>query len=280
MKSLHIFRHLGTMAPTLGMIVTLANAAAAQGTNRTLTVPVSVIAGKSEPASGLKQDDFQLLEDNKEQKISLFLPTDSPIGFGIIVGASALAIHPDETGRRVLDALKAFQKNSNTANEYFFEPFGFDGIEGAIRNGLGEAARSHNRRKVLLVILDANDNPGRPLTQSSLDAFQKQDIPVYFVAIGKYPYDWSDIARNTGGSVIYTTAEFNLTAELVKLAAQLRSEYLLGFISSNTAQDGKWRSLKVNVTGPDEKAKLAVRYRSRYFVPKPAKTISRYNDAR
>jgi hypothetical protein len=270
----HIFRHLGTAAAAVGLIVALANSGGAQGASRTFTVPVSVIAGKSEPASGLKQENFQLFEDNKEQKISLFLPADSPIGFSMIVGASALAIHPDEHGRRVLDALKAFQKNSNTASDYFFEPFGFDGINGAIRNGLGEAARSVNRRKVLVIILDATDNSGREPTPSSLDAFAEQDIPVYFVVIGKYPTGASnvfdEIAHNTGGNLIYTN-ELALMEKLVELAAQFRSEYLLGFNSSNPAQDGKFRNLKVVVTAPEDKAKLTLRYRSRYFVAKPGK---------
>ena len=54
MKFPHVFRHLGTAAAAVGLIVALANSGGAQGASRTLTVPVSVIAGKSEPASGLK----------------------------------------------------------------------------------------------------------------------------------------------------------------------------------------------------------------------------------
>jgi hypothetical protein len=266
-----VFRHLATTAAVVVLIVTLANSGEAQGENRTFTVPVSVMAGKSEPASGLKQTNFHLLEDNKEQKISLFLPADSPIGFGIIVDANPLAINPGEQPSRVLDALNAFQKNSNTANEYFVESFGSDGINGAIRDGLGAAARSRNRRKVLLMILDANDNFGEA-PQPSFAAFQ--EIPIYFLVIGKYPVGASNvldvIAHNTGGSLIYTNG-LALMDELDKLALQFRSEYLLGFNSSNTSQNGTFRDLKVIVTDPDEKAKLTVRYRSRYFVPKPGK---------
>lgn len=258
MKFRHVFGPLGTAAVAVGLIVTLANASGAQDASRPFTVPVSVMAGKSEPVSGLTQDNFQLLEDNKEQKISVFLPADSPIGFGVIVD-------------NVPDALKAFQENSNPANEYFVESFGSGGINGAIRDGLGAAERSAKRRKVLVIILDAKDNSSR---QSSVDEFAKQDIPIYFVVIDGYPVGASnvldDIARNTGGSLIYTN-DFALKDDLVKLAVQFRSEYLLGFDSSNTAQDGKFRNLKVIVTDPDEKAKRTVQYRSRYFVPKPGK---------
>ena len=137
----------------------LAGAAPAQNTNRTVLVPVSTTGGKNEP-NDLKQENFQLLEDNKEQKISWFSPPNSPLSIGIILGGGSLAQRTDAVSQRVINAIKAFQKSSNESNEYFVEPYGQDGAQGAIDRALTKLARGSSRRRILIVVIDSHDNPG------------------------------------------------------------------------------------------------------------------------
>jgi hypothetical protein len=130
----------------------LTSAVIAQDTDRTVLVPVSVLGAGSAPVAGLKQEDFQLLEENKEQKIAFFSPDNSPLSIGMILGAGAL-VRADRISQ----------------------------------------------------------------------------------------------AKNTGGRLIYAEPAGDLKDESVKLAEELKNQYVLGFTSRNDSSSGKWRNLKVNV---------------------------------
>ena len=100
----------------------------------------------------------------------------------------------------------------------------------------------------------------------------KQDIPIYFMFmkndffrfsgkpttaedIGAYPASWlnifEDVANYTGGRLINAEPMGNLNDEAVKLADELKSQYVLGFASGADAKVAKWRNLKVSVKGAE-----------------------------
>ena len=53
----------------------------------------------------------------------------------------------------------------------------------------------------------------------------------------------------------------------LKVAAQIRAQYSLGFTSTNTARDGTWRKLEVRLTGAAAQQGLKVRARKGYYAP-------------
>ena len=267
----------------------LPGAVLGQDADRTVLVPVSVTGAANAPVAGLKQESFQLLEENKEQKISFFSPENSPLSVGLILGAGAL-VRSDRVSQSILDAVDAFKKAGNPSNEYFVEPYGSDGAEAAAVRGLTRLAESGNRRKVLVMFIDSLDNPGGDPEQPSMESALKQDVPVYFVLMRNQffslsgtpstvqngqgtPSSWlavyEDVAKNTGGRLIYAEPAGDLKPQCVELAENLKNQYVLGFTSKNDLPSGKWRNLKVSVTAPAGQPKLTLRYRSRYFVPKP-----------
>jgi hypothetical protein len=56
----------------------------------------------------------------------------------------------------------------------------------------------------------------------------------------------------------------NIVAEI---AHELRNQYSIGFISSNSARDGSWRRMKIEL-GSKDAANLHARYRRGYYAPK------------
>ena len=54
------------------------------------------------------------------------------------------------------------------------------------------------------------------------------------------------------------------TAEIVEVLGDINARYLLGYISSNQANDGRWRKLEVRLTRPDLKS-ARIRARKGYF---------------
>lgn len=76
---------------------------------------------------------------------------------------------------------------------------------------------------------------------------------------------FEEVAQDTGGRVVYAEPLGNLHDETIKLAEELKNQYVLGFTSSSDVQSGKWHNLKVNVKTSDSPGKLTVRYKRRYF---------------
>lgn len=70
------------------------------------------------------------------------------------------------------------------------------------------------------------------------------------------------VAENTGGVAVVATD--NIEVELDRVFAEDGSYYLVGYQSSNTRADGRFRQIKVTVNRPG----LEVRARSGYFAPR------------
>jgi hypothetical protein len=262
----------------------LAGTVLAQNVDHTVLVHVSVTGEGNMPVTGLKQEDFQLLEENKQQKISLFSPENSPLSVAIILGAGTL-VRSDNVSAKILEAVDAFKKTGNPANEYFVDPYGTAGIEEAIGRGMDKLAGASNRRKILVMFIDDFDTSREDAEEHSLESAMRQDIPIYFMFIkGQFfrfsgrpttstdeslsksssPNIFQDVAEDTGGRVVYAEPLGNLQDETVKLAEELKSQYVLGF-SSSDVRNGKWHNLKVAVKGPADQGKLTIRYKRRFF---------------
>jgi Ca-activated chloride channel family protein len=72
------------------------------------------------------------------------------------------------------------------------------------------------------------------------------------------------LAEITGGKAFFPGTLDDLEAVTTYIALELRSQYNIGFVPSNIARDGKWRSLKVKVNAAHSK-NLNVRARNGYF---------------
>lgn len=70
------------------------------------------------------------------------------------------------------------------------------------------------------------------------------------------------VAVDTGGSII--TGTNRLMQGMQRIAAESRTYYLLGYTSSNTRRDGKFRKIDIAVSRPD----VQVRARRGYYAPK------------
>jgi Ca-activated chloride channel homolog len=262
----------------------LAGTVLAQNVNRTVLVPVSVTGEGNMPVTGLKQENFQLLEENKQEKISMFSPDNSPLSIAIILGAGTL-VRSDNVSAKILEAVDAFKKTGNPANEYFVDPYG-QGIEEAIGRGLDRLSGASNQRKILVMFIDDFDTSRDDAGEHSLESAMRQDIPIYFMFIkgqffrfsgqpttttdeslskSSWPNIFQDVAQDTGGRMVYAEPLGNLYDETVKLAEELKSQYVLGFTPNSDVRNGKWHNLKVGVNEPTDQGKLTIRYKRRYF---------------
>ena len=247
----------------------------------TVLVAATVTADKNAFAHGLKEENFQLTEENSAQKLTFFSPDNSPASISIIVGAGATTGRTDRVTDSIKSAVETFQKTGHPNSQYFIDGFGKDGLNGAVMRGLDRLKMGAHPRKVLLVILDSLDDPGGNPDQPSMDGPLKQEVPISFIFLsgtnsstGRFSQNWltvmEDVSKTSGGKMLFAEPLQELQAECIKLAEELKNQYLLGYHSSNTAQDGKWRKLAVKVTPPAGQ-KLNIRTKARYFVAKSGK---------
>jgi Ca-activated chloride channel family protein len=261
-------------------------------------IPVGVTGPKNVPVSGLKKDNFVLLEDNIQQTVSAFYEENTPIDIDLILALSALQRgRSDLTSIKIREAIENFRHQGNSQNKFVVEemPFGANGIFDAMSRHVTRLAQtSIAPRKMVLVLTDGFESSGGEPARALQEYAKKLDVPIYIifaahagadssdnildVARGQKIYlsggaGYEDITKYTGGSMYQAEADTQLGPFLEVLGRELKNQYVLGFRSTNDARDDKWRKIEVKIKAPngvgDIKEKdMKTKARDRYFVAK------------
>ena len=162
----------------------------------------------------------------------------------------------------------------------------------AIYLGLESIKESANPRKALLVITAGGDKgcDGSKINQTMkpeqlLNFAIKQPVQIYSMMIDddwgtsnggspceQQPKDASnlgDLASSTGGhDYLASNSQGGVDAIASEIARGLKTQFLIGYKSTNTATDGHRRGVKVKVNPPDGSPKLKVWTKSGYYASK------------
>ncbi|MBA3716035.1 MAG: hypothetical protein H0W76_26905, partial [Pyrinomonadaceae bacterium] len=96
-----------------------------------------------------------------------------------------------------------------------------------------------------------------------LGQFERMDISRSLYRLARQ--EMNDLARNSGGRT-YPVAEVReARAAFAQIAAEIGTQYSLGYYSSNKARDGRFRAIRVEVRGVRD---AQVRARDGYQAPK------------
>jgi Ca-activated chloride channel family protein len=162
---------------------------------------------------------------------------------------------------------------------------GHTALYDAIYLGLQKVRAGHNPRKALLLITDGEDN-WSSYTLSEVKEFLKEsDAQLYAIGIESWnshqhmrPEEEQDprIARVvlkelsdiSGGRAFFTMSVADLNDICTRIAIELQSQYVLGYISTNTNKDGKWRKISLKVEPAKNSARLYVRAKRGYYAPR------------
>jgi VWFA-related protein len=71
------------------------------------------------------------------------------------------------------------------------------------------------------------------------------------------------LAQDTGGRVLVPKGAGDLANVYKTILEDLEGQYVVGYVSGNATQDGKFRKLKIEVQRKD----LKVRHREGYYAP-------------
>jgi Ca-activated chloride channel homolog len=264
-------------------------------------VPVTVTDTMNRLVTGLEKEDFQIYENNGEQKISSFASEDAPVSIGVIFDLSG-----SMTSKliRARDSILQFIKTANPEDEFFVIGFNdrpeliedftssVEDIEArlatvhsghrtalldAIYYGVEKMKEAKHQRKALLVVSDGGDNRSR-YTEGEVRAQVKEsDTEIYSIGIFD-PYAatpeertgpalLNELSEDTGGRLyrVDDIAEMGDIAE--KISTELRNQYVIGYTPKDMNRDGKWRKVKVKLNPPPGLPQLTVHARTGYYAP-------------
>ena len=102
----------------------------------------------------------------------------------------------------------------------------------------------------MIVLTDGDDVGSKLKLKDAIEAAQKADVVAYVLLITDpmYPSNYGDMSKlteQTGGRIITVSRPDKLDKAFAEIAAELRSQYTLGFTSTNPLNDGKFRKLEV-----------------------------------
>jgi Ca-activated chloride channel family protein len=262
-------------------------------------VPVTVTDPLNRFVTGLEKTDFQVFEDEKEQKITSFGGEDAALSIGIVFDTSGsmgdklrtsrLAVseffkiaNPEDEGCLVVfssrpELAMPFTHNPSEIQEKLMavQSKGSTALLDGVTVGLNEMRKAKNPRKALIVITDGGDNHSRYTQAEVKNRLKEADVQIY--AIGVYggassaeeyagPSLLRDLSEPTGGRHFNASLR-DLPDIAQKIGIELRNEYLIGYSPQNGERDGKFRRIKVKVIQPHGLPKLRAYWRQGYFAP-------------
>jgi len=268
-----------------------------------VNVFVTVTDDHGAPITNLKQENFELREDSKEQKIAIF-DKESALPLSIVLAVdTSLSTRKDlplelASARRFahailrsVDALSIYQF-SEVVDEVV--PFTSDlkkidhgvdrirlGAATALYDALylgSRALESRQGRKVLVAITDGGDTVSKVDYKEALRTAQEAEAIVYSIIV--VPVEASagrdtggehalmQISGDTGGKYYYASSLPQLDNAFQQISDELRTQYLLAYYPSQRLSDSGFRRVQVGITGSPAASVYRVRHRAGYFTSK------------
>ncbi len=155
----------------------------------------------------------------------------------------------------------------------------------AIYIGVQKAQAGTKPKKAIVVITDGEDRDSYYKLDELVAKVQESDVQVFCVGfLNPVPEKglfgrWSKsvpekahdalqrISEETGAKAFFPQKLPEINNIVSEIANELRNQYSIGYISSNTARDGSYRRVKIVLDAADA-AKDHIRYRRGYFAPK------------
>jgi Ca-activated chloride channel family protein len=239
---------------------------------------------------------FRVFENDAPQEIKVFKREDAPISLGLVIDASASMRDKRE---KVAKAALTLVRASNPSDQVFIMGFhdkpwiaqdftqnigemetalkgielgGATAMRDALSIGIHHVKRlGTNDKKAILVVTDGEDNSSSVDLDQLVRESQQTGVLIYAIGLlnDAKPAEAEHAKRDldaltlaTGGKVFYPkdVAEVDSIAQAV--AHDLRNQYTIAYIPSNTKQDGTYRRIKVIVNSPPN---ATVKTRTGYY---------------
>ena len=130
----------------------------------------------------------------------------------------------------------------------------------------------------MLLITDGEDNRSRYTFSNVKEFVKEQDVQIYSIGIvsefnsqlgsgrsGRAMIE--ELSDLTGGRAFFPDSVYELEDICQKIGVELKNQYVIGYQSTNEANDGKWRKLRMKVNPPQGLGALNVTSEIRLLRP-------------
>ena len=270
-----------------------------------LRVAVNDAQGRS--AISLKQGAFKVYEDGVEQPIGFFSAEESPVSWGLVLDRSgsmtgmmsdvydaALHVIDEGTGRDET-FIVTFNKRTELITDFTSDRHqlensmlglradGETALFDAVGFALDQLKRARNRKKVLIVVTDGEDNASRLKFRELIERAEEEEAVIYTVGMFESSMgvlssmmrdndrdakaELKKLAEVTGASAHFPSDIDQCRSVMKEIAREVSQQYSLGYYPLNKARDGKWRRVQVRVV-ESASHKYVARTRSGYYARK------------
>ena len=251
--------------------------------------------------TSMGQGDFSIFEDGKRQEIRNFTrETDLPLTLAMLVDTSntvkqKLEFEQDaatsffanvlkENDRALLvefntsvTLLQDFTSDANKlANQIRKLRVGGDtALYDAIHTTCDQKMIRENGRKAMIILSDGDDTISSINYKQAVEMAIRAECTIFSVSISKGGFfgtgddtkkgdeTLKNLARETGGKVFFPFKVEELEDAFRQINQELRSQYSLGYISTNSQRDGGYRKIEIKVPSGG----LELNYRKGYYAP-------------
>ena len=267
---------------------------------------VTVADDRGQFVPDLKEGNFKVYEQNIEQKIAFFSREDIPVTMGLVIDNSgSMREKREQVNRAAMTFVQtsnpqdeAFVVNFN--DEYYLDTDGdftndrqnlndalnridtrgSTALYDAVIGSLAHIKKGHKDKRVLLVITDGDDDASQKSFEDTIKAAEESSATIY--TIGVFSQDdrehekrmvrhskkiLQELAEATGGEAYFPDNLDQVEPICQQVAREIRNQYTIGYYPTNTAKDGTFRAVKLNVIPPNGRGKLSVRTRTGYYAP-------------
>jgi len=259
---------------------------------------VSVLDEKDRTVGGLTVDNFLVRENGIRQPITVFKHEDIPVSLGLVIDNSRSI----EARKARLDAAAvSFVRQSNPDDESFVvhfdfdarlsrdftskisdlelslaasKPFGQTAIYDAIILAVNQMQKANHQKKALLLVTDGIDNASKATFADVLESVKHSRVAIIVVGLlsaaegAKAEATLAQLADASGGRAYFPDDVDQARLMMERAAHDLRTQYTIGYVPSDNAHDGSWRSVRVEIIPPlGTTQKLEADYRHGYYRP-------------
>ncbi len=250
----------------------------------------TVVDDQNHLITGLTRDKFEVFEDGKRQDLTSFRKERVPVALGILIDNSGSMLPKrakvNEAALQLVDA-------SQQEDRVFVVNFGDDAFldqdytqdvsklraalervetkgSTALYDAIIAAVDHLNQtsplqKKVLLVVTDGRDNASRATFQDVLHKLQSKNGPVlYTIALEQNERDGDrqsliTLCEQTGGTAFFPSSLDEVQSIASAIAQDIRSQYVIGYRSSNPHTTGVYHTIRVQALGGPAPLRVATR---------------------
>ena len=262
-----------------------------------VVVPVTVTDRLNRYIVDLEAEHFQVFENKVEQEILYFGTGKSPVSVGFILDISGSMQDNILSARnsiiRFLEQgdprdeffLVTFNNRTAIAQDFtprgsnvrdkiaFADPKGSTALFDAVYVGLEKMRDAMHPKRALIVVTDGEDNASRYTFSEVREMARESPVQIYVIGergeIGYGAAVIKELVKISGGRPFFPTSlqQLDYFADLIH--TELRSQYMLGYRSTDRRRGDGWRKIKVKLNpSEDLPQKLRLRHKPGYVPSK------------